>query len=238
MEPISTPVAFITGASRGIGRAVAEGLAQDGWSLALVARDESALLALRLTLPSSGPQRHIAFPLDVSHHEAVEAAVRHTETNLGPIRLGFNNAAINTRGTLELSPEEFEHILKVNVQGVWNVCRAIAGPFKARGSGYLMNVSSVSGKSGFAGAGAYCATKFAVLGLSEALFNELLPLGIKVTALCPSWTDTEMAQYAPFPGKQMIALKDIFSTVRYLLSLSPTACPKELVINCREDAGG
>lgn len=228
-------VALVTGASKGIGAAVARALAQDGYSLGLISRNRGALKSLAAELTKTYQTDVAIYDIDVSNGAMVEEAVKDLHCRLGRVDLLFNNAAINIRGTLELTHSEFDQIMRVNVQGAFNVLRAVAPIMKQQRAGYIFNVASVAGKTGFAGSGAYCGTKFALLGLSEALFHELVPLGIKVTALCPSWVDTEMASYAPFARDYMINPEDIARTVRYLQTLSPYACPKEVVLECVSD---
>jgi NAD(P)-dependent dehydrogenase (short-subunit alcohol dehydrogenase family) len=103
---------------------------------------------------------------------------------------------------------------------------------KKQQSGYIFNVASRSGKVGFAGNGGYGASKFGLVGLSESLYRELTPQGIKVTALCPAWVNTNMAREAgtPLEADEMIQPEDVFETIRWLLSLSSGACVKEVVI--------
>ena len=228
-------VALVTGASKGIGAAVARGLAQDGYSLGLISRNKNALESLAGELTKTYQVDVTYSAVDVSDSVMVEKAITDIHARFGRVDLLFNNAAINIRGTLELTHAEFDEIMRVNVQGAFNVLKAVVPLMKQQREGYILNVASVAAKTGFSGSGAYCGTKFALLGLSESLFHELVPLGIKVTALCPSWVDTEMASYAPFSGEQMISPNDIVRTVRYLQALSPYACPKELVLECVSD---
>ena len=103
---------------------------------------------------------------------------------------------------------------------------------KAQKSGHIFNVASRAGKVGFSGGGAYSASKFGLVGLSESLYRELNPLGIKVTALCPGWVNTEMAVDAgtPLESEQMIQPDDLFRTIEWLLQLSPAACVKEVIL--------
>ena len=108
---------------------------------------------------------------------------------------------------------------------------------KVQGDGTILNLASRAGKMGFAEYGVYCASKFGLVGLSESLYHELSPLGIKVTAICPSWVDTDMGKDSGLPKEEMIDTSDIVSTVRWLLSLSPAAVVKELTIECRKAIG-
>jgi len=104
-----------------------------------------------------------------------------------------------------------------------------------QGSGHIITVASRRGRIASADEGAYSASKHAVVGMSEALYKELSPKGIKVTVLCPGWVDTPMVEDAAFPKEEMIGTHDILETVRFLLRLSPAACVKELLIEPRSD---
>ena len=228
-------VAFITGSSRGIGAAVARGLAAEGWSLALIARGEDALASLKKELNEHHNTAINIFPIDVTDTQAVNQAVATTETNLGPIELLFNNAGINHPGTWELSEEHYKELLDINVLGAWRVAKAVIPHMIKRSQGQIINISSIAGIKGFAGVGGYASTKFALRGLNESLFLELVPKGIKVTSINPSWVDTDMASHASFPGSKMIQPEDIVETVKFLLKLSPNASFKELTIQCKEN---
>jgi NAD(P)-dependent dehydrogenase (short-subunit alcohol dehydrogenase family) len=226
-------LALITGASRGIGKALAKGLHQDGWKIVLVARNEKKLNSLAKSLNSkSSKKKAWVYAGDVSDRKFVKATVKEVLAKIGTPDLLINGAAINHHGTLTVTHDQFEEQMAVNVAGAFNFLKALVPAMKKRGSGYIINISSIAGKVGFAGSGSYVTTKFALNGLSESLFHELVPEGIKVTSICPSWVDTDMAAYSGIPGDEMIHVKDILKTVRYLLDLGPNAVPKEVVISC------
>lgn len=228
-------VAFITGGSRGIGFAVAEGLAREGWKLWIAGRDPRRLEDAAGRLKKSGCPELLAVPLDVSDPDAVRNAVDGAWKRLGRIDLLFNNAAINHQGTWDLSAAQMQEILDVNIGGAWNMISALVPRFREQRFGHIINMASIAGNIGFPGSGAYCSTKFAVRGLSESLFRELVPLGIKVTALSPSWVATDMAHYSTLAAEEMIQPEDMFTSVKYLMSLSPQACVKELIVECKGD---
>ncbi len=231
---MSGKLALITGAGRGIGRTVALGLAEDGYSIAACARNREELSSFDKSLKERGVGC-LVDSVDVRDRDSVLKFTARATEEFGFPYIVFNNAGVNHPGTYDLSPEQFAELFDVNVKGAWNVICAVAPLMKQRREGHIFNVSSVAGKVGFAGMGAYCATKFALRGLNESLFRELVPEGVKVTALCPSWVDTKMASYAPMPSGQRIQTEDLLSTVRYLLRLSPAACAPEIEIQCRYD---
>jgi 3-oxoacyl-[acyl-carrier protein] reductase len=103
---------------------------------------------------------------------------------------------------------------------------------KKRGKGHIFNIASRGGKTGFAGEGAYDASKFGIVGLSESLYRELAGEGISVTAICPGWVDTEMAQQggATLLREEMIQPEDIMKTIQWVLKLAPNTCVREVVL--------
>jgi NAD(P)-dependent dehydrogenase (short-subunit alcohol dehydrogenase family) len=228
-----TQVAFITGASRGIGKGVARGLLEQGYECVLIAREPERLGATATELRQLFPERAIlALDLDISNPEAVDVAVQTTLERFGRIDVVFNNAGIYIAGSLELSHENFEAVMRVNYFGAANVARATLPVMAQQDRGYLVNLSSVCGKVGFAGVGAYSASKFALLGLNDSLFRQYAGTGVKVTAICPSWVNTDMSAHAPIAKEDMIQPADIAQSVLYLLSLSKHTGVKELVVEC------
>jgi NAD(P)-dependent dehydrogenase (short-subunit alcohol dehydrogenase family) len=229
-------VAIITGASRGIGACVARGLAADGYVVALAARSRESLAALCNQI-NSGAERieqAIAYPLDVQDGDAVDSMVADLVSKYGRIDLLFNNAGIDVPGTLDVSIRDLERLLAVNLVGPFSLLRAVVPIMREQRSGAIINLASRAGRVGLVDNGAYSASKFGLVGLSESLYRELSPLGIKITSLCPSWVDTEMACNANLAKEEMIQQEDILATVRWILSLSPAAVVKDLVIECRQ----
>ncbi len=227
-------VAIVTGASRGIGACVAQGLAQDGFSLALTARSKESLEQVAQAIRSANKGVQVlTYPCDVSDSKAVSDMVSSVVDKLGRIDLLVNNAGMGKTGTLAISSEEFDEVLSVNLKGPFALLKAVVPTMKAQGDGTIINVASRAGKIGFAGWGAYAASKFGMVGLGESLYRELSPMGIRVTTLCPSWVDTDMAKGSTFPKNQMLTPEDILKSIRYIMSLSPAASVKELMIECR-----
>lgn len=228
--------AFITGASRGIGLAVAIGLAQDGYDLALVSRSEKDLEGAKQEILNASPKtKIITLALDVAKRDAVFSAFKSAVTALGTIDVVFNNAGVFIGGTTELTEEAMQKLFGVNVFGALWVAQAAVEHFRTNKKGYLINVTSVRGVEAAAGIGGYSASKFALRAFNESLFLELIPEGIKVTAIGPSWVATKMTSGADLEQSEMIQSVDIYKTVKYLLSLSPKACPREVVVECTSD---
>ncbi len=193
MNEIKGKVAIITGAGRGIGRATAHALAKEGVQIGLIGLTMANLEKVAQEL-SDYEVNVSAATADVSDLKSVEEAVEHIKSDLGPIDILVNNAGTaKFGGFLDLSPEEWENIIKVNLMGVYNVTRAVLPEMVERKAGDIVNVSSSAGQRGAPVTSAYSASKFAVLGLSESLMLEVRKHNIRVTALTPSTVATDLA---------------------------------------------
>ena len=193
MESLTNKIALVTGAGKGIGRAVAVALAAEGVHLALLARTAADLDALVTELAPTGVRTATAVA-DVADRAAVEAAVATFEAELGPIDILINNAGIGHFAKfLEMEPAQWEHIIQVNLMGTYYVTRAVLPGMIARQTGDIINISSTAGLRASAGASAYSASKFAVMGLTEALMQEVRKHNIRVSALTPSTVATPLA---------------------------------------------
>ena len=226
--------AIITGASQGIGESVARGLAKDGFQVALLARNKGKLEAIAADIAKGGGKA-IVLQCDVSNETEVAKAVSSLRKECPSLDLLFNNAGAYLPGTEELSADDLRRLYDVNVFGVANILRHTVPWFRDQGNGCIIHLASIAGTTGFPGVGGYCSSKFAVRGLNESLHRELEPLGIRVTAISPSWVNTEMASHGPMDGSEMIQPDDILETIRYLLRLGKNATVRELVVQCRAD---
>ena len=170
--------------------------------------------------------------LDITDKLAVKEAIAKIVAENESIDILVNNASIHFSGSVDIAEDEFETMLQTNLTAQYVLLKEVVPIMKAQKSGYIFNVASRAGKVGFSGGGAYSASKFGLVGLSESLYRELNPLGIKVTALCPGWVNTEMAVDAgtPLESVEMIQPEDLFKTIEWLLQLSPAACVKEVIL--------
>lgn len=194
---LTNRTAIITGAGKGIGRATAISLAQEGVHLGLVARTSSDLESLQSLLTSTYGIRVYTAQADISNKMEVDQAVSTLIEQLGSIDILLNNAGTGQFGTLlEMDPEQWERIIQTNLMGTYYVTRAVLPTMLAQSSGSIINVASTAGERGFATGSAYCASKFAVLGLTESLMQEVRKSNIRVTALTPSTVNTELAVQA------------------------------------------
>jgi len=186
-------VALVTGAAQGIGRGIALRLAKDGFDIALVDLKADKLEAVKKELEALG-RKASTFSADVSKRDDVYAAIDHAEKELGGFDVIVNNAGIaQVQPISDVTPEEVDRILKINIEGVlWGI-QAAAAKFKARGhKGKIINASSIAGHDGFAMLGVYSATKFAVRALTQAAAKEYASAGITVNAYCPGIVGTDM----------------------------------------------
>ncbi|TRW89139.1 SDR family NAD(P)-dependent oxidoreductase [Mycolicibacterium sp. 018/SC-01/001] len=186
----ASPVWFITGCSRGLGRALATHALQRGDRVAVTARNRGAVLPL-----TEGHGEHaLALPLDVTDSASVSAAVAEAEAVFGRIDVVVNNAGYGYLAAVEEGEDEaVRRLFDTNVHGVTAVLKAVLPGMRARRSGRILNVSSFGGLAAFPATGYYHATKFALEGLSESLAAEVAPLGIRVTIVEPGGLRTEWA---------------------------------------------
>lgn len=196
MQSLQNKIALVTGAGKGIGKAIALALAAEGVHVGLLARTRKDLEAVADEINSKGGKA--AFETaDISKIEEVNAAVAKISGELGPIDILINNAGTGTFGKfLELEPDAWENQIRINLFGVYYATRAVLPQMIERRSGDIINISSTAGKTGAAVTSAYSASKFAVFGLSESLMQEVRKHNIRVTALAPSTIVTELAESA------------------------------------------
>lgn len=186
--------AIITGAGKGIGKALAIALAKEGVHLGLIARTTADLETLQHQLGSEyGIKVHIA-SADISEQSEATSAVSKLIEELGSVDILINNAGIAKFGTLaDMDPADWERIIRVNLMGTYHVTRAALPHMLEQQSGDIINVASTAGERGFATGSAYCASKFALLGMTESLMQEVRKSNIRVVALTPSTVNTELA---------------------------------------------
>lgn len=206
---IKGKVVLVTGAGQGIGRAIALRLANDGADIALVDVKEDKIKAVADEVKSAG-RKATTFAADVTSRDEVYAAVDHAEKELGGFDVIVNNAGIaQVQALADVTPEEVDKILKVNVEGVlWGI-QAAAKKFRERKQkGKIISASSIAGHDGFALLGVYSATKFAVRALTQAAAQEYASDGITVNAYCPGIVGTDMwveidKRFAEITGAQV-----------------------------------
>jgi NAD(P)-dependent dehydrogenase (short-subunit alcohol dehydrogenase family) len=214
--------AVVTGASRGIGRAIAHRLAEAGAELALWARDATALQVVADEVAAQGG-RVEAMVCDVADASQVARAAEQVRRTLAPVGVVVNNAgAVLRKPTVAISDDEWHHVLAVNLDGTFFVTRAFL-PDLTRARGRVINISSIAGRQGTALLAAYCAAKHGVIGLTRALAEELRAAKVSVNAICPGSVDTAMLREGMPGASPDMTPDDIARTVLFLAQAAPPA---------------
>ena len=225
---IDKRVAIVTGASRGIGRAIAERLAADMKHVVLVSRTEGPLEQLRAELEERGHSAEVR-PCDVSDGEAVAALVDDVAAAHGRLDVLVNNAGITRDGLiLRMSDEDFDEVLSVNLRSVFVACRAAARPMMRGRFGRIVNIGSVTGIIGNPGQANYAAAKAGLIGFTKVLAKELGPKGVTANVVAPGFVSTDMTDRLPdalkddvikrLPARRFGEPAEIASVVSFLAS--------------------
>jgi 3-oxoacyl-[acyl-carrier protein] reductase len=181
---------IVTGASKGIGRGIASFLAMDGFDVGLLARSKDELEDLRQSLEEQDGTCY-SVACDVRDRDQVSYAIAALVEGLGGVDALINNAGLVIRKSVfDISMDEWDALIDTNVNGLFYVTRAVLPYMKAQGKGHIINVSSISGKVPLPGGSAYAASKFAVTGFSQSIFQELRDYGIAVTTVYPGSVDS------------------------------------------------
>ncbi|MBK8166256.1 MAG: 3-oxoacyl-[acyl-carrier-protein] reductase [bacterium] len=224
---MSRGAVIVTGASRGIGEAIARDLAAAGWPLVLVARNREKLDALAAEL--GGPERCLACPGDIGSWDDAQRVAAVTQETFGTIDGLVNNAGITRDGLLvRMSPEQWQAPLDVNLNGTFYFTRAVGAIMMRQRQGRIVNITSVIGLTGNAGQANYAASKAGIIGLTKSVAKELGGRGVTCNALAPGYIATDMTADLPekvrhdmlerIPLKRFGEPRDIAGVVRFLLS--------------------
>jgi 3-oxoacyl-[acyl-carrier protein] reductase len=224
-------IAFVTGATEGIGRAIAFALGREGWRVGFCARTAARVEALRHELDAAGIEG-AGMAADVGVEADVRAVVAHVTERLGAVDTLVNNAGVLiAKPFMELSLEEWDRTMATNVRSMFLVTREVLPSMRAKGRGDIVNVASLAGRNGFAGGTAYAASKHAVLGFSKSLMTETRKEGIRVIAICPGSVATAMLadqQMLSADAERIMHPADVAETVLGALLLPARALVSEL----------
>lgn len=236
MDELAGKTALVTGAGTGMGRAIALALAGEGCRVAAVGRrrdklEETARLA-------SAGSRIVPFSADVGVAIEAQRVVREIEAALGPVEILVNNAGVNVRkrALADLSVEDWEYMIRVNLSGPFYLLHAVLKGMRTRQRGLVVNISSIAGvrPSPLGGAG-YCASKFGLNALSGVLSQEEAARGIRSTVICPGEVDTPLLDERPEPvpperRASMLQPQDVAAAVLFVVRLPPRAHVPELIL--------
>ena len=225
-------VAIITGGGRGIGRATALAFAAEGADIVLAARTDSEISAVAEEVRALG-RRALAIPTDVQHKAAVDAMAAQTLETFGKVDILVNNAGVAIHNPIpKIREEDWDVTMAVNLKGVFLCTQAVFGLMCEQQSGHIVNVSSVSGKYGHVNGGAYCASKFAVVGFTETTNNEGRTHGVKASVVCPGPVDTKMRRdnHPDDVIEHLTLPEDVAALILFLVTQPPRAHTLETVI--------
>lgn len=198
---LSGRVAFVTGASSGLGAQFARTLARAGAGVVLASRRIEKLKELRARIEGEGGDAHVV-ELDVTDHDSIKAAVAHAETEMGSIDILVNNSGVSTTQRIQdVTPEDYDFIFNTNVKGAFFVAQEVGKRMLARSrgaapgsftGGRIINIASMAGLKVLPQIGAYCMSKAAVVQMTRAMALEWGKFGINTNAICPGYIDTEI----------------------------------------------
>jgi NAD(P)-dependent dehydrogenase (short-subunit alcohol dehydrogenase family) len=226
-------VAIVTGSTKGIGLAVAEGLLASGARVVISARKPEEVESVGRRLEKANPGKVAWRACDVRREADVETLFLAADEAFGALDILVNNAGVGmTRNLEETTLAQWNTVLETNVTGVFLCSRAAIPRMRKRGGGYIINLSSLAGKNAFAGATAYNASKFALNGMSEALMQEIRHDGIRVSYVMPGSVNTGFSSGAgPNPDEDWkLSADDVARVVIDLLSHDPRSLPSAVEI--------
>jgi NAD(P)-dependent dehydrogenase (short-subunit alcohol dehydrogenase family) len=230
--PLDGKVAVVTGGSRGIGLAIARALIDEGARVAVTARSDSTLNVAGDALRAGGHEADVmTIRADVRRHEEITHAIDEAVARFGGLDILVNNAGVGIfRAVADLSVDEWRTILDTNLSGAFYASRSAIPHLRARGGGWIVNISSLSGKHPFADAAAYCASKAGLNAFTDALMQEVRQDGIRVTCIQPGSVRTEFGARRPGSDEWRLAPEDVAHAVRDILAHPSRSLPSALEI--------
>ncbi|MBL7712469.1 MAG: SDR family NAD(P)-dependent oxidoreductase [Chitinophagaceae bacterium] len=241
---------FVTGATSGFGKAIAALFAQKGFDVIVSGRRRERLDALKQELEHQYAVKVTALCFDVRDKAAVEQAIHELKKQVSHIDVLVNNAGLAAGlATIdEGNTDNWDRMIDTNIKGLLYVTRQIAPMMREQCSGHIINIGSTAGKLAYRNGNVYCATKFAVDALSQSMRIDLLPYGIKVTAINPGMAETEFSLVRfdgdeeraakMYEGVNALKAEDIADAVYYCASLPPHVCINDLTLTCLTQANG
>lgn len=231
MGPLAGRVSIVTGAGRGIGKAIALLLARSGSRVALAARSEGELHAVREEIHGQGGEAMVV-PTDLTKDAEIRWLVDETLARWKSVDYLINNAGWGrTAPVTKARVEDWDRTFQVNLRAPMVLSQMVLPAMVAKGEGAIINIGSISGKTGQANTAAYCASKFGLIGFTESLYEEVREYGIKVAVILPGFVDTPLIPPTRRVDRsKMIRPEDIAQAVLFVLTSSPVSCPVEIIV--------
>ncbi len=228
--PLEGKVALVTGASRGIGLAIARRLAWMGARVSLCGRDAKRLASAANECQKTGSEV-IAVPADITRMEEIAGLVEATQRALGPVEILVNNAGIGYFAPVQdADTTKWDGVLDTNLKAVFLLSRAVAPGMIRMGRGHIVNIASLAGKNVFAGGAVYCASKWGLLGLTGCMAEDLRAHGIRVSAICPGSVATDFSFPSGRDKSKMLQPDDVAHTVAAILTQAPQSFISEVLM--------
>ena len=229
MTSIEKQVAVVTGAGRGIGRAIAIELGRLGAQVVVVARNRTELEETARVIGANAS----VMPADVRKKEDLRRLFEQMATEKGPADILVNAAGLGIFGpVVEFKDEDFETLIETNLRGIFFTCRYVLPSMIERKRGHIINIASIAGKVGSATRAVYCASKFGVVGFTESLAEEVRQHGIRASVICPGSTDTGFSskETAGKVRERMLRPEDVAHAVRMLVTQEPNSFISEIIM--------
>jgi 3-oxoacyl-[acyl-carrier protein] reductase len=224
-------VALVTGAGRGIGKAIALALARAGCRIVLAARTSTQLDLVQSAIAASGGQA-LSIPSDLARDEEIYRVIAEVKRAYGIVDILINNAGWGKKSTItRANLDDWDQTLRVNLRAPMLLTKLVLPAMIEQNSGAVVNISSISGKSGEAGSSAYAASKFGIIGFTQSLYEEAREYGVKVSVILPGFVDTPMIPPVKnLDRSKMIHPEDVAQAVLFVLHSPATSCPVEMTI--------
>jgi 3-oxoacyl-[acyl-carrier protein] reductase len=231
MTNLERKVALVTGAGRGIGKAVSLLLAQSGCRVALAARSRDQLEEVQKEISALGGEA-LSIPTDLTEDEETNRLVEKIQQTWEGVDILINNAGWGKRSpVVKAKVEDWDQTFRLNLRAPMLLAKLLLPNMIEKGEGAVINIGSVSGKTGEANGAAYSASKFGLIGFTQSLFEEVRESGIKVAVILPGFVDTPLIpSNRQLDRSKMIQAEDVAKTVHYVLTSPDTSCPVEITI--------
>lgn len=224
-------IAVVTGAGRGIGRAIAVTLARSGCRVVLAARSGAQLESVQKEIQSIGGDA-LSVPADLTRDEDINRLIETVHDSWGNADILINNAGWGKKAPIVRAKiEDWDQTFRLNLRAPMMLSRLVLPEMIAKGNGAIINIASISGKTGEANAAAYAASKFGLIGFTQSLYEEVREHGVKVAVISPGYVNTPLIpETRHLDRSKMIQAEDIAEAVRFILTSPATCCPVELTV--------